>query len=706
MKTKHSTVLIAVLAALTSTAHAQEKMLHKDEADLETLLITASPISRTVLQSSTPVSILSGEELDQNQAATLGDTLSNVPGVHSSYYGPVASSPIIRGLDGPRIKVVQNGLDAADASRVGPDHQVATETSTASQIEVLRGPATLLYGSGAIGGVVNVVDNRLPAQRQEGLTGEVFAQYDNVADAKTVSTDLNMGSGDFVFHVDGYNRKTDDYKIPVPANVDDDGGSGELDNSSVSAHGFNLGGGWITDDTRVALSYGRMDSEYGLPVEEDVYIKLKQDRYQAVVDWKNLNGFFEAVHFQNGFTDYEHTEFEGEEVGTTFKNKSVESRLWADHQVVAGWKGVMGAHYNYSDASALGEEAFSPPTKTNSIAAFVMEEHESGPLLWQLGARVETLTHDVDNSFYDQLDTNNSISFNDKDYTSFSGSAGVVWSLNDQHSLAFNYAYSQRAPSASEMFSYGPHVGSQTYEIGGGFNIDEQNGVYSVNQAPSSLNKEESNNIDLTYRYQNDTWNATASVFYNQVGDYIFEQSTGLVYAGGELITAENYAANVALNGEYEEETDGLSVINFEQQDAKLYGFEAQVDVHMTEALRWEIFSDYTRAELDEGGNVPRIPPLRVGSSLHYEQGNWHGEVEVVRNSKQDKIAAYETDTDGYTMWSAAANYYLPLDALDMTFYLKGSNLTNEEGRVHSSYVKDEVPLPGRSVSLGVRARF
>ncbi|MEP4889048.1 MAG: TonB-dependent receptor [Aliiglaciecola sp.] len=706
MKSKKSRLLIAVLAALASNAQAQthNNDIQKDENDIEKIVITASPLNRTVLQSSTPVTILSGEELDQHQAATLGETLSSTPGVHGSYFGPVSSSPIIRGLDGPRIKVMQNGLDVSDASRVGPDHQVATETSTASQIEVLRGPATLLYGSGAIGGVVNVVDNRLPAERQEGFSGEAFAQYDNVANAKTVSTDLNMGSGDFVFHVDGYNRDTDDYKIPVPANIDETGGSGELANSAISAHGFNLGGGWITDDTRVALSYGSMDSEYGLPVEEDVYIKLQQDRYQGVVDWNNLSGPIEGVHFKAAYTDYEHTEFEGDEVGTSFKNESVESRLWADHQLINGWKGVIGLHYNYIDASALGEEAFTPPTKTDSIAAFLLEERETGDLLWQLGARVETLNHDVDNDFYSELDS--SISIDDKRYTSLSGSAGVVWTINDQNSLAFNYAYSQRAPSASEMFSYGPHVGSQTYEIGGSFDINELDGVYSVSQSSQDLDKEVSNNVDLTYRYNTDRWNATLSVFYNKVSDYIFEQRTGLVYSGGDLITEAEFDADVALNGESDEEIDGLSVINFEQQDATLYGFEAQVDLHLTEELRWELFSDYTRAKLDEGGNVPRIPPMRFGSSLHYEKGNWHGEVEVIRNSKQDDIASYETETDGYTMVSSSVNYYLPLGNVDMTFYLQGQNLGDTEGRVHSSYVKDEVPLPGRSVSLGVRARF
>jgi iron complex outermembrane receptor protein len=706
MKKKHPTIALAVLAVLASQANAQQKDIQKDEHDIETLVINASPLKRTVLESSTPVTIISGEELDQNQAATLGETLRNVPGVHGSYFGPVASSPIIRGLDGPRIKVVQNGLDASDASRVGPDHQVATETSTASQIEVLRGPATLLYGSGAIGGVVNVVDNRLPLARQEGVSGELFAKYDNVADAKTFSTDINGGIDNFAWHFDAYDRNTSDFKIPVPANINESGGNSKLTNSAMDANGYTLGGAWITDNNRVALSYGRMDSEYGIVGEEGVYIKLQQDRYQGVVDWKNLDSFFTSVHWQNAYTDYQHSEFDGDQIGTTFKNESMESRLWAEHAVLLGWKGVAGLHYNYLDFSAIGDEAFTPPTKTNSLAVFLMEERKVDALLWQLGGRVEQFSHDVDNNFFAQLSQQNPIFFDKKDYTAISGSAGAVWTLNDQSSIAFNYAYSERAPSASEMFSYGPHIGSGTFEIGGGFQIAEKNGEYNVIQTTQDMDKEVSNNIDLTYRYDVETWNATFSLFNNQVSNYIFEQRTDLVFSGESLITQATFEQNITENGESGDESDGLPVIIFSQQDARLYGFEAQVDWHLSEEWRWEVFTDYTRAKLDSGGNVPRIPPMRVGSSLHYEYGNWHAEVEAIRNSKQDKIAIFETDSKGYTMLSASANYYLDLDNIDMTIYLKGENLSNQEGRVHSSYLKDEAPLPARSFSIGVRARF
>jgi iron complex outermembrane receptor protein len=706
MKVIYSSIVLAVCAALTPNVDAVDKKIQKDESDIEKILITASPFQRTILESSVPVTILSGAELDQNQAATLGETLKNVPGVHSSYFGPVASSPIIRGLDGPRIKVLQNGLGASDASRVGPDHQVSTETSTASQIEILRGPATLLYGSGAIGGVVNVVDNRLPVTRQQGVSGEVFSQYDNVADAKTLSTDLNAGAGDFVVHIDAYNRSTGDYKIPVSANINGQGGSSKLSNSAMDADGYNLGAGWIQDDTVVAFAYGRINSEYGLPGEDGIFIKLKQDRYQAIVDWKNLDGFIKSVHWQNAYTDYKHSEIDGVEVGTTFKNQSTESRLWGEHAPTFGWKGVFGLHYNNTDFEAIGEEAFTPPTKADSLAVFVMEELQTGAFIWQLGSRIEQVTHVVNNDFFAERDSQQPLAFADTDYVAVSGSAGVVFKIDSDNTLAFNYAYSERAPSASEFFSYGPHIGSGTYEIGGGFEIVNNNGQYTVVQTANDMDKEVSNNVDLTYRLTTDDLNASFSVFYNQIDNYIFENFTDLVFSDGGLVSSQEFDDQVTNFGEPEDEADGLPVVVFAQQDAKLYGYEAQIDWHLNDQWRVEVFTDYTRAKLSSGINVPRIPPMRLGSSVHFEYGNWHTEMEVIRNSKQDKIAINETETAGYTIVSASANYYLDLDNVDMTIYIKGDNLSNQEARVHSSYLKNEAPLSSRSLSVGVRARF
>ena len=746
MKTQYSPLVLAVISALSCNVYAAEKDIQKDEHDIETLLITASPLKRTVLQSSTPVDILSGEELDQHQAATLGETLKNIPGVNSSYFGPVSSSPIIRGLDGPRIKVVQNGLDASDASRVGPDHSVSTEVSTATQVEVLRGPATLLYGSGAIGGVVNVVDERLPQQTRDDVSGEIAALYDSVSDEKTVSSSVNGGLGQFAWHLDGFSRKTGNYEIPGEASVEEHAededtehheSTGYLPNSAIDAQGFNVGTAWIDDDFRLAVSYGRLESDYGIPghahhheehadeteeehsAEESVYASLQQNRFQAVTDWTNLAGLFSEVHWHNGYTDYQHSEIEDGAVGTTFTNQTFESRLWAEHQALFGWQGVVGLHYNNIEFSAQGEEAFTPPTDSKSMALFVLEEKKSGDLLWQLGARVEKVSHQPDNAFFaalshehegeehdDEHDEEHAVYFEQQDYTAVSASAGVVWTLDEQQSVAFNYAFSERAPSASEIFANGPHIGTGTYEVGGGFALHNEDGEFVLEQATNAMDKELSNNLDLSYRYHSDNWSSSVSLFYNQVDNYVFQQDTGLLISGGEFHAHEEELDEHSDEGDDHAHGEDLPVFLFSQQDAKLYGFEAEIDWHVDDNWRVDAFTDYTRAKLDDGSNVPRIPPFRFGTSLHYEYNSWHAEADITRYAKQDKIAEYETQTAGYTLVSASVNYYLPTEIADVTLFIKGDNLTNQEARVHPSFIKDLAPLPGRSIRIGIKARF
>lgn len=724
---------LLVLAYLSSQGvNAADKPTQKDEKDVETLIITSTPLSRSVLESSTPVSILSGERLEKNQTATLGETLKSVPGVNSTYFGPVSSSPIIRGLDGPRVKVVQNGMDSSDASRVGPDHITTTETSTATQIEVLRGPATLLYGSGAIGGVVNVVDNRLPDTRQDGLSGKASVLHDTVSNERTLSTDLNGGQDNLAWHFDAYTRKTDDYDVPE-FELEDGDMVDSLENSFIDSQGFSMGAGWIGDDVSVSFAYGQLETEYGIPghahgdheehdegeednhneedhEEEAVFAKMKQDRFQSVVNWKNISSWLTEVHWHNAYTDYQHSEIENGQVGTTFTNDSFESRLWGKHARIDGWQGVVGLHFNDSDFSADGEEAFTPSTNTTSNAIFVLEEKESGDFLWQLGARLERVSHKPDNSFFtnSEVDAN----FSDLTYNAGSLSAGFVYQLGNNQSLALNYARSERAPSSAEIFSNGVHISTSTYEVGAGFDLvvddsDPDDVEFTLIQSNLAVKKEISNNMDITYRVQTDNLHANFSVFYNQVDDFLFQQNTGLVFHAHEEGHDEESETEEAHEAHSE---DGSPVYIFTQQDAKLFGFEAEIDWHLNTNLRVNAFSDYTRAKLshssDDNTDLPRIPAMRFGAELHWEKGNWHAELGATRYSKQDKIADFETPTDGYTIVSAAFNYYLSLDNVDLTFFARANNLTNELAKVHSSFLKDTAPLPARSFVIGTKVRF
>lgn len=718
-----SFIALSVVSGLT---HAQDKPTQKDEHDIEKLIITATPLNRSVLESATPVSIISGEELKSKMAPTLGETLKNVPGVHSTYFGPVSSSPIIRGLDGPRIKIVQNGLDVSDASRVGPDHIVSTEASNAKQIEVLRGPATLLYGSGAIGGVVNVVDNRLPMERREEIEGDIGYLYDSVSDENTFSVNADGGTGNWAWHFDAFDRNTDNYEIPVAAEIgaDEDENTGELANSSINADGFTVGTGYITDNFRAAFSFGQLDNQYGIPGhghsehedhdeedhdeeahEEEIFGQLSQDRYQAVVDWKNLTGLITEVHWHNAYTDYTHQEIEDGMIGTTFENDSFESRLWAKHKELNGWNGVFGANLVRSDFSALGSEAFTPPSETVTKAFFLLEEKRQESMLWQLGLRYENVKITPDNAFFeedehhedeDHDEEHHEIEFSEQSFNALSLSAGAVWTMDSSSSLAFNYAYSERAPSSAEIFANGPHIGTNSYEVGIGFEIHEEGDGYEIEQGEDAFDKEISNNIDLTYRYRNDSINVEVSAFYNHINDYIYQQSTGLFADGGHHHEEE----------EEHEEEGSLPVFIFARQDAKLYGLEAQLDWHINNNLRLNTYGDYTRAKLDDGTNVPRIPPMRIGAELHYEADNWHAEFGMTHYAKQDKVGPLETSTDSYTLVNASFNYYMDIQNNEAVLFVKGNNLTDEEARVHSSFLKEVAPLPGRSIVVGARYNF
>jgi iron complex outermembrane receptor protein len=568
----------------------------------------------------------------------------------------------------------------------------------------------------------------LPKNRQEGLSGRVSALHDTVSNERTLSTDLNGGKDKFAWHLDAYTRKTDDYDVPE-FTLDDGDIVDTLENSYIDSQGFTVGAGWIGDDVSLSLAYGRLETEYGIPGhaheeedeehdedegeehgdEEAVFAGMKQDRFQSIIVWKNLSGWFTEAHWHNAYTDYQHSEIEDGAVGTTFENDSFESRLWAKHAPINEWAGVVGLHYNNSDFSAVGEEAFTPSTETTSSALFVLEEKTIGDFLWQLGARLEHVSHKPDNAFFN--DSEVSANFDSESYTANSLSAGFVYQLADNQSFAVNLAHSARAPSSAEIFSNGIHISTSTYEVGAGFNLviddsDPDDIEFSLVQSNQSVKKEISNNLDLTYRIQTEHLHANVSVFYNQIDDYLFQQNTGLEFHDEEEHEGEEPEAE----GHEEHKDEGLPVYFFNQQDAELYGFEADIDWHLNDNLRVSAFTDYITAKLshidDENTNLPRIPSMRFGAELHWEQDNWHAELGATHYSKQSKIAEFETQTDGYTIVAASFNYYVSLDNTDLTFYLKGNNLTNELARVHTSFLKDDAPLPARSFVLGAKVSF
>ena len=716
-------------------------------AAIEQIDVTATPFHSSIIESAQPVAVVAGDELRRKQAATLGETLKNEVGVHSSYFGPVASSPIIRGLNGPRVLITQNGLDVSDASRVGPDHVVSTEASTAEQIEILRGPATLFFGSGAIGGVVNIVDDRVPSSSEP--MGAFSTGHNTVSDEDEISLAYTGGYEQFALHVDGFWRDGGNYDIPGIAVLEteeeheeeghEEHAEGVLENSASKGNGFNIGGSFLLDNGYVGLSYGRVQRVNGIPghaheeehdeeheeegegheeeseehEEETVLSDLTQDRWQLISELSLNNQWLSGVNTRIGFTDYEHTELENGETGTVFRNETLQGRLDLYLQEIAGWHGALSFEAKTSDFEAVGEEAFTPPSRTDSYAIALMQEKHTGDFLWQLGARIEKISLEADPIVWEGHEEEEHeeegeehgselLNFDEIDFTPLSLSAGVVWDFTDDYNAAISLTHAQRAPSAAELFSFGAHIGTGSFEAGALFELHEEEGKPPHFEYNNNVDKETSNNIDLSLRKHSGDAGWVVNFFYNQVDNFYYERNTGF--------TSEEFEGDEHEGDEHGEEEHGhggdLPVYVFEQADATLYGIEAQLAWQISTPMTLTFWGDSIRGKLDDGGNLPRIPPVRLGSQLRYQTNGWDAELGVSHYFEQDNIAELETITDAYTLVDAEIAYTFAENRSDITIYLKGSNLTNEDARVHSSFLKDRAPLPGRGFSIGLQAMF
>ena len=695
---------------------------------IEVIDVHATPMHLSVMESATPVSVLSGETLRRQQAATLGDTLEKLPGVQSNFHGNVASTPIIRGLSGPRVLITQNGLDVSDVSRVGPDHAVASEASTAKQIEVLRGPATLFFGSGAIGGVVNVVDQRVPTSTE--TRGEFVLETQTVNDQKLGTFNVTTGVDNIAFYADGFYRDSNDYETPVAPDIDDPDGAHVVENSNEESNGFTLGTSYLFDQGYVGVAVERFEREYGVPGhshggDTSVFADLEQTKYQLLGEYNFTNDFLQSVHFRAGYTDYEHAEVEGGLVGTTFSNETEELRVELLHKPMAGWRGGISLHYKGSDVFAQGEEAFTPPSEMEMFAVALMEERHFGDFLVQLGARAESVTLDASSVLLPELDAHEHDDEHDHDehahdehehegsefirqfavdqeFTPISLSAGVVYTINESYNVGVSLSRSERAPSASELLSFGPHIGTRTYEIGALFDLSEE-GEFVLSQ--TAIDLETANNIDLTFRKTQGDVGFVFNAFYNQVDNYYFQEETGLFAESGHDHDHDEEGHGEEEHSE-DEHSDELPVYLFGSADAILHGFELQVAWQTTDNLKLDFFADYVKARLKDGGALPRTSPMRVGSHVAYTLDNIRADLDITHFAKQDDISTFETETDGYTLVDASITYDIPLGDIDLSVYLSGENLTDEEARVHTSFLKDIAPRPGRNFAFGVRGYF
>lgn len=726
---------------------------------LEIIDVTASPLHASITESALPVSVLAGDRLKMQQAATLGDTLRKEVGVHSNFHGGVASSPIIRGLDGPRVLIMQNGLDAGDASRVGPDHSVATEASTATQIEVLRGPATLFYGSGAIGGVVNIVDERVPTSSTP--RAEWLAELQSVDSAKLVAGSLVNGNDKYAVYLDGFWRDTINYKAPgdwqgelhaehdehadhdhghehdhEDEHAHDSAAARRIANTASTSKGFTVGGSRLLENGFVGLSYGRLDREYGIPGhshgggEEEVLADKQQDRLQLQSELFFTHPWIRQVNSRLAFTDYQHAEIENGDVGTVFKNKSHEARFEVLHQPFYHWKGGLSVHYKYSDFEAVGSEAFTPPSETTMLALGWMTERHFGPVLVQLGARVEQVDltaaqvrlpelplhahggdahehdHDHDHDHSSGVEITRIFAVDNR-YAPTSFSAGLVWDFAEGYNLGVSASRSERAPSAAELLSFGPHIGTRSYEIGSLFQLNADQDGFELNR--NGFDMELSRNLDLTLRKFNGDFGFVLNAFYNRVDNYFYQRNTGLFAEFTHEHGDEEHDHSDDHQHDHDHghsHSDELPVYLFANENVDLHGFEAQFVWQLSEPYRLTVQGDYIRARLRDGGELPRTPPLRLMTELAYQGNHFDADFSISRYFKQEKTAAFEDASAAYTLVDASVSYRFNLGAQDLVAYVKAQNLTDELALVHTSFLRDITPLPGRNFSVGIRGTF
>ena len=648
--------------------------------ELQPQVITGNPLGSSQLAS--PTTVLEGDDLTLQQQGSLGETLNKQPGVSSSYFGPGASRPIIRGLDGDRIRILRNGVGALDASSLSYDHAVPLDPVNVERIEIVRGPAALLYGGNAIGGVVNTFDNRIPTEAINGIQGAGELRYGGADTTRSSAGKLEAGDGTFALHLDANARQFNDLKIPgyardrhAPEGEDDsDQKKGRLSNSSGRQDGGAVGGSYTWDDGYAGISYSNYDSNYGSPAEDDVRIRMKQDHYAFASEIRNLQGPFSSLKLNAGYTDSEHREIEGGAVGTTFKNKGYEARVEARHVPIGPLNGVIGAQVNRNEFSALGEEAFVPQTDTTTGALFILEELQATERLkLSLGGRLEHTVVDPNAKGNERFEAAD----NSKRFTAGSLSSGAVFTLTPIWSLAATLGYTERAPTFYELYANGAHVATGTYELGN-----------------PNLSKEKAVSSDLALRFDNGTHNGSVGVFYSHFSNYI-----GLLGTGRTL------------NDEGEPDASGIPEYTYSGVRARFVGFEAKDHWKLGESaygkFALELSGDYTRAtNLDTGEALPRIAPLRLSSGLLWELNRWQARVDVEHASNQGRVPDNESGTNGYTTLGASAGYNFTVGGSQWLAFVKGDNLTDQTVRYASSILRDIAPAPGRSVEVGLRTTF
>lgn len=661
----HPVWLALALALPALSVHAEGQ--HSHTLDIDNVPVTGNPLGVASDDMVVPVSVLGGRELSLRRQGTLGETLNGIPGVTATQFGPNASRPVIRGLDAERVRIMQNGVGILDAGSLSFDHAVAVDPLIIEQIDVVRGPAALLYGGSAVGGVVNAIDHRIPKESLNGMTGRAETRFGGPDSTRNGAAVVDVGNGTFAIHADVYTRETSNLEIPGYAvskrKAFADGtartNNGKLVNSSANADGAALGAAWTFDTGYLGISYANMNNNYGVVAEEDVRIDMDQQRWEMAGEVRELRGPFHKLKLRMAHTDYQHVELEDGEVGTTFKNRGMEGSLEATHVPWAGINGVVGYQFQNTRFQALGDEAFVPGVVTQSQALYLYEELPINQHKITFGGRIS------DVSVNSRADNRFTQAFNNR-FNPGSFALGGLYTINDAWSITTNLSHNERAPSYFELYANGEHVATGQYEVGN-----------------ANLDKEVSNGIDAQLKWKAHGHSITLGAYATRFQNFIGLFDTGTTDPGS-----------------------GLPVANFLAVPALFKGVELEGKFALNDEWTLKLRGDYVHAKDTRNHEyLPRISPLRLGAGLDYRLGNWNARVDVLHAFKQDDVADNELKTDGYTNLSALVAYKLPMK-YHVELFAKANNLLNDEIREHASFLKDISPAGARAVLIGARADF
>ena len=675
--------LCFILAALVSTSvdvGAQE-VGHAaggiGEHALDEIVIESTGIGQTLSDQAQAVTVLSGDTLDMKATSSLGDTLASEPGMASSSFGPGSARPVIRGLGGDRIRVLENGVGTQDISAISPDHAVTIESALVDKIEVVRGPASLLYGTSAVGGIVNVFDNRIPEKLPDApAQGTAEVRGESVSKSRAALVSVTTPIDNVAVHVDAFSSKSDDYDIPGYARtaalrnstpIDYPEPRGFLPWSDTQTDILTGGGSYIFDKGFVGAAVNDYKTIYGVPNgEEDVSVDAHRRRLDLRGGVRDTGTLIESGTIRAGLVDYDHTEYAEGEVGTKMKSDGFDSRIDLKHAKLGSVTGTWGAQGGRNDFSAIGEEAFQPPSTTDAYSLFLLEEvAASDTVTFQAGGR-----YDWNKVATDGFDADLPSDDLTRQYDLFSQSAGAVWDVASDYSLAWSLAHTERAPNAQELFADGPHVATGAYEIG-----------------DADLNVERSLGNDIALRRTEGTIRGSVGGFYNRFWNYISADPTG---------TTE----------------DDLPVYVFQNIPADFGGFESQVAYFLDDSVNREVSFDFQpdyvwARNRDTHEYIPRVPPLRMKFGVNYYRSDlFKARVELQQVFEQDKVAAYETTTDAYSMLNLYLSKEMDYNGSVFEVFVRGTNLLGEKARNHVSFIKDVAPLPGASAMAGVRVKF